>query len=214
MKSVRNVLLGALFITGNAVFAQAPLEKFYLKQVSPNNEHCVFVTREQLGDSQNDFKYTLIINYNKTNSDTVIFAHALTHDVSPPVFFWNKNSTKLIYEDGQGLLNEERNIKLFDIINRKVTFSTRGILNINEEAKTKYFDSENGILIYLEEVDKKVFDILALDIANQKIKKLKSVKVSDDPITSTPLISRSDKLKREVQVEYFEGTQHTLTLRY
>jgi hypothetical protein len=196
------------------VQAQSNYE-YLLRDTSLDKKSLVTVFAKDTSDAQRLWKYILTFADKSFASYAYIITEATTHDSSPPLFFWNKNSTKLIYETCPSKDNDWRQIKIYDLINKKVLFTTAGFINDQFQNSSKYFDLENNILIYFLTKTGKETAILSLNISTQKINKLETVSISGDqfyPIS----ISKVDKKKRIFSIKYQDTTYNEkyLDLKY
>jgi hypothetical protein len=198
MATLRTLTLGILMSICLSAQSQINEEKLFLTDTSLTKKYCITVTRKDSSDSQGVWKYTLISNFNTSNPESLVFAKAVTHDIAPPVFFWNKNSTKLIYEDGDETY-APRQIKIYDLGKRKVVFSINGFINTQFEKKENFFDAANNILIFFTSEKQKEINIMSLDISNQKISTLKTISTSGQPFEEI-WVTKIDKAKREMIV--------------
>jgi hypothetical protein len=159
---------------------------------SPDKNFSLIITTKEIGDSNTEWKYWL----SRCTGDTILLTTAILHDMPAPIAYWNKSSTRVIYEE-QTYDKEE--IRIYDPIARKLIFQTNGFIWGNG---MQYFDQTSGTVAFFRRSgpgpEAIGFDLLTLNVETFEIKLIHSVKTSGDPYTGVPEIQTMDGVKREM----------------
>jgi hypothetical protein len=175
-----------------------------LEMQSPDQAFSLIITTKNVGDAQEEWKCWLTGN----SKDTVLLTTSLLHSLPAPVAYWNASSTKLVYEEQHENFSKSE-IRIYDLINRKVIFKTNGFVWGHDMTS---FDQANGILVFVRMPDPEQgqhFNLLTLDVATQEIKVVHAVKTSGDPTTGAPAIQSLDTEKREFVVTFEDDDWQT-----
>lgn len=167
---------------------------------SPDRRSSLVITATELPDLVVEWKYRLVL----PNQDTVMLTSTHTHDESRPVTYWDKSSTRLVYEDRGGYRVDLSKIKVYNLMEGKDEFETSGFV----WGDGKYnFDEGRGLLHFFTQREGSwgSFNLMVLDITTKEIRKLHSLVTSVDPITGVPWIDAIDTVERTVIVK-FEGS--------
>jgi hypothetical protein len=181
----------------SGAFAQQ-LEK--LPMNSPDKKFHLGVTTKDVADSNTEWKYWLI----KDESDSVLLTTSILHDMPAPVAYWNKTSTKLIYEEQTHETNE---IRIYDLVKRKIILQTQGFIWGHS---IEYFDQVHGELFFFRKpdgIEPGTFELMILNVETMAVKSIQSIKTSGDPVTGAPEIESLDGLRRQL-VLTFESVNH------
>jgi hypothetical protein len=175
-----------------------------LEMQSPDQTFSLIITTKNVGDAQEEWKCWLTGN----SKDTVLLTTSLLHSLPAPVAYWNASFTKLVYEEQHENFSKSE-IRIYDLINRKVIFKTNGFVWGHDMTS---FDQANGILVFVRQPDPEHgqhFNLLTLDVATQEIKVVHAVKTSGDPTTGAPAIQSLDSEKREFVVTFEDDDWQT-----
>lgn len=179
---------------------------------SPDKKFSLSATGKEIGDSNTELTYWLKNEY----GDSIVLTTSIVHDMPAPVAYWDKSSTKLIYEEQT---HGTKEIRIYDLIEKKLTFQTHGFI---WGCSMEYFDQENGIIIFFRRIDNEQhrdFDIISLNIETKKISVIRSIRTSGDPYTGAPDILSMDRAKREIILIFetrdeFSTKMETLKVSY
>jgi hypothetical protein len=155
--------------------------------LSPDKNFSLTITTKEMGDSNTEWNYWLT----RKTGDSILLTTSILHDMPAPVAYWNKSSTKLIYEE-----QNKGEIRIYDLIVRKLIFQTNGFI---WEHSMEYFDQTSGTVIFFRRSgleQRGSFDLLTLNVETLEIKLIRSVNTSGDPYTGAPEILTMDRVKR------------------
>jgi hypothetical protein len=158
---------------------------------SPDKKFRLAVTRKEIGDSNTECNYWLI----RTAGDSILLTTSILHDMPAPVTYWDKSSTKLIYEEQT---YDKQEIRIYDLMARKLVFQTKGFIWGHS---MEYFDQKRGIVIFFRRSNPErsgSFELLTLNVDTFEIKLIRSVETSGDPYSGAPEILTMDREKREI----------------
>ena len=144
------------------------------------------------------FDYYLITN----ETDTLLFNHAEVHDLHPPHYFFNADSSLLIYEKYEKHVSFS--IVMMDLSTKQVTFQAQGIMNIPTSLKSNYqsITTDDIFFFSFNQDNNSTLDLVVINTSNESARVLTSVNCSNDPLTRYPRITERNLEERMLTVEY------------
>lgn len=170
--------------------------------LSPDRNFSLLTTCKDIGDASTEWNYWLT-----NRNDTILLTTSILHDMPAPIAFWDKASTKLIYEEQT---HKKEEIRIYDLNKMKLVSQKEGFI-WGHNAK-EYFDEANQSLFffrYSTPNDFKTFDLMSLNIVTEEVKLVRIIKSSGDPYTGTPEIEKMDGVKRELLIRYETDDYHS-----
>jgi hypothetical protein len=162
---------------------------------SPDNKFEVIVEYKEVGDSNTEWVYHIV---DHSSLDTLLLTTATTHDDPQPAVFWDKSSTRLIFEDRRDNLNP---IRILELKNKTIVCSTSGFIG---RPMNNFFDVSNNLLFFLRPhaYDRTEFGLFALDIQSNNVNAVKSLRTSGDPNSGIPWVDTLDTLNRTLTIVF------------
>lgn len=111
----------------------------------PSTKYQLNIATKDETDLQKRYIATLL---DKNLKDTIEVVNCVRRDLPAPNFYWDRDSSNLIFEACSDSFHESR-IKIFDLKTKKVTFELKGLIGY-PDINLQQFDAERNVLIYFD----------------------------------------------------------------
>ena len=166
---------------------------------SPDGRFTLNVEVKEEEDLQKRYITRLTDN---TTKETKEIANCIRRDLSPPSFYWDKDSQYLIFEKCTESFEDSR-ISILNLMTRKTEIELTGLIG-NQDDTAQQFDIQNSILFYFDtsaENKGKIPALWTFDLKTKGKKKLFQFDVNFD--MDFPEIRRIEN-RRQIMITYFD----------
>ncbi|GAA0894220.1 hypothetical protein GCM10009122_39000 [Fulvivirga kasyanovii] len=158
---------------------------------SPDGRFQIVMYGKDLGDSSYELNYYL---KQIGQSDSTLLTSSFIHDLLAPVFWWTPDSRLLIYEHKEEGKHVSM-VKVMDMKDGKVRFSSKGFINAQMNKKNKFLVLD-GYLLYFKSPELYKVQLLKLNLSNYETEQI--LEFENYGVYETPQITIVNKREREI----------------
>ena len=163
------------------------------KLSSPDGRFDIILYGKDLGDAQYEQRYFL----KETGSmDSTLLTISVIHDLRAPVFWWTRDSKKVLYEyknEGDSL-----SINVFDVTTKSIVFTTKGYVNTRLSNKNLFMDYDDNLVLYFEPLQQPKVRLAILDLKSYGTEPI--VEFENWDVYETPQITKFNKNSGEISL--------------